>query len=241
MADRGTGDIHFKVDRDVVTDTDVAIEDLIRATVQDDLGLRVIGEERGGAATSEESFWLVDPICGTRNFASGIRLFSVNMALVEDGEIVIAVIGNGSTGDIHVSERGDGAWTMRSKDPCPLQVSGDSRIVVLDAWPEYGPGRDRAALVAAAAIRADRWDVRFLATSLTLAYLAEGRVAASIHFAGEALHHGAGSLLASESGAIVTDSGGAPWTVDSNSLVVSASSGLHDELLELLQFPESRK
>jgi fructose-1,6-bisphosphatase/inositol monophosphatase family enzyme len=148
MAECGTGEIHFKVERDVVTDTDLAIEDFIRATVEDALGLPVVGEERGGQARAEESFWLVDPICGTRNFASGIRLFSVNMALVEGGEIVSAVVGNGSTGDIHVSDRGDGAWTMCHDGHRQLKANADSRIVALEAWPtKSGPERDRAALV----------------------------------------------------------------------------------------------
>jgi myo-inositol-1(or 4)-monophosphatase len=242
LAEGGTGDIHFKVERDVVTDTDVAIEDLIRATVEADLGIPVVGEERGGQASSHESYWLVDPICGTRNFASGIRLFSVNMALVERGEIVIAVVGNGSTGDVHVSERGEGAWTLGQEGPRQLQASADSRVVNFGSLAEgSGPERERAALVAAASIRANRWDVRSFGTTLTLAYVAEGRIAASINFLSPALHCGAGTLLASESGAIVTDFDGVPWTIDSGTLVASASNDLHVELLELLQSPEARK
>jgi fructose-1,6-bisphosphatase/inositol monophosphatase family enzyme len=176
MAGKGTGEIRFKIERDVVTDADVAIEDLIRATVEDRLGLPVVGEERGGRATPGESYWLVDPICGTRNFASGIRLFSVNMALVERGEIVVAVVGNGSTGDVHVSERGKGAWTMRHEGPGQLQASADSRIVNFGSVAELsGPERERAALAVASSFRADRWDFRSLGTTLTLAYLASHR------------------------------------------------------------------
>ena len=33
----------------------------------------------------DRPYWLVDPICGTRNFASNIPLYAVNIALVEDG------------------------------------------------------------------------------------------------------------------------------------------------------------
>jgi myo-inositol-1(or 4)-monophosphatase len=241
LAEGGTGDIHFKVERDVVTDTDVAIEDLIRATVDADLGLPVVGEERGGQTTPGESYWLVDPICGTRNFASGIREFSVNMAFVERGEIVIAVVGNGSTGDVHLSERGEGAWTLRHEGPRQLQAGADSRVVNFGSVADLsGPERERAARVAAASIRADRWDLRSFGTTLTLAYLAEGRIAASIHFSSPALHCGAGTLLASESGAIVTDFDGVPWTIDSGTLLASASNELHVELLELLHFPEAR-
>ncbi len=241
MAGKGSGKIHFKVERDVVTDTDVAIEDLIRAKVEDDLGLPVVGEERGGQVTPGESYWLVDPICGTRNFASGIRLFSVNMALVERGEIVIAVVGNGSTGDIHVSERGKGAWTIGQGVPDQLRANEDSRIVNFGSTAELsGTERERAALAAAASIRANRWDIRSLGTTLALGYLAEGRIAASIHFLSPALHCGAGTLLASESGAVVTDFGGMPWTIDSGTLVASAGDELHVELLELLHLPDAR-
>ena len=175
----GPGAIRFKVDRDVVTDTDVAIEDFIRARVEDSLGIPVVGEERGGQATPGGSYLLVDPICGTRHFASGIRLFSINMALVERGKIVITVVGNGSTDEVHVSGREEGAWTMRNEAPNQLQVSADSRIVNFGSVAELsGTERERAALAAAASIRADRWDVRSLGTTLTLAYLAEGRIAA---------------------------------------------------------------
>jgi myo-inositol-1(or 4)-monophosphatase len=154
------------------------------------------------------------------------------MAFVEGGEITIAVIGNGSTGDVHVSERHEGAWTVTPEGRGRLQASGDSRIVNFGSVADLpGPERERAALTVAAPIRADRWDIRSLGTTLTSVYLAEGRIAASIHFASPALHCGAGTLLASESGAIVTDFHGAPWTLASGTLVVSAGDELHADIL----------
>jgi len=78
IARRGVGpeDIITKGGRDLVTVADVAVEDAVRRIVADSLGSSVIGEERGGEASAEGSpHWLVDPICGTRNFASGIPLY----------------------------------------------------------------------------------------------------------------------------------------------------------------------
>lgn len=75
LARDGTGNVHFKEGRDVVTDTDLAVEDPIRGTLAPEFGWPVIGEERGGDAAATETHWLVDPICGTRNFASGIPSF----------------------------------------------------------------------------------------------------------------------------------------------------------------------
>ena len=234
MARRGTGAVHFKVGRDVVTDADIAIEGFIKETVGDALGLPIVGEESGGLATSEGSYWLVDPICGTRNFASGIALFSVNMALVENGALRIAVVGDGSTGDIHFAEQGRGAWAVTDGNYRQLTVGAESQVVNLGAWPPAGPERERAARFAGDSIRADQWDVRSLSTSLTLAYLAAGRIAADVLFSFQLLHAGAGVLLASESGAILTEVSGQPWTIDSESLVASASQELHDDLIDLL-------
>jgi myo-inositol-1(or 4)-monophosphatase len=55
-------------------------------------------------------YWVVDPICGTRNVTSGIPLFAINAALVEDGRVAVSVVGDGPTGDVQVLEllRADG-------------------------------------------------------------------------------------------------------------------------------------
>src|SRR3954454_3338855 len=69
---------------DVVTDVDVRVEDVVRGVLRRELGAdaAVLGEERGGADVRDGgTFWVVDPICGTRNFASGLPLWCVNLAL----------------------------------------------------------------------------------------------------------------------------------------------------------------
>ena len=80
-----------------------------------------------------------------------------------------------------------------------------------------------------------RWEVRTLGTSLDLAYLASGRVGGVWHFSQiPPLHFAAGTLLATEAGAIVTDDTGARWTIDSTSLVAAATDELHASLLKLV-------
>jgi fructose-1,6-bisphosphatase/inositol monophosphatase family enzyme len=49
---------------------------------------------------------LVDPICGTRNFASGIPLYCINVALVEDGLVTLAVVGDPAGDEVCVAELG---------------------------------------------------------------------------------------------------------------------------------------
>jgi myo-inositol-1(or 4)-monophosphatase len=52
-------------------------------------------------------------------------------------------------------------------------------------------------------------------------------------FSVSAVHAGAGSLLVTEAGGAVSDIDGGPWTVNSDSIVASATTDLHRELLDL--------
>lgn len=78
---------------DVVTETDFAVERLLRHRIAeafpDDA---VIGEEMGGAPAMVGCTWLIDPVDGTVNFARRLNYFCVSLALLENGEPVGAWI-----------------------------------------------------------------------------------------------------------------------------------------------------
>jgi myo-inositol-1(or 4)-monophosphatase len=228
-------DVSFKEGRDVVTTTDVDVEHEVRGLLEEALGHAVVGEEHGGTAPDDGSaYWLVDPICGTRNYASGTPLYCVNLALVEQGEVGVAVVGDPSTDEILVAERGRGAWGLRGPDRRSLTASDTSSTVVVEDGRSTGNRRERAAQFAANTIRADRWDFRSLGSTLSLPYVAAGRVSAYVVFTITSVHAAAGALLVAEAGATVSDIDGDEWTIGSDSLVASATASLHDELLALM-------
>jgi len=230
----GSPRVKVKEDRDIVTTADVAVEDAVRALLTEALGLSVVGEERGGeAAAGGSPYWLVDPICGTRNFASGIPLYCVNLALVERDQITLAVAGDPSTGEIVLAERGHGAYRLEDGARRRLATSVESRTIVIEDGKSKGERREWAARFTAAAIRADRWDFRSLGSTLASSYVAAGRIAAYAVFWASAVHAGAGSLLVTEAGGCVSDVDGRPWTIRSDSFVGSADRRLHEELLAL--------
>jgi myo-inositol-1(or 4)-monophosphatase len=180
-------------------------------------------------------YWLVDPICGTRNFASGIPLFAVNAALVEDGRVTASVVGDGSTGDVLVAEVGNGGWRVGEAKCEPLAASETSLIVDFGAWPKGGPERERAARQFGEGVQSDRWEVRCLSTTLSLVYVATGQIAGCVLFAApDLVHIAAGSLLIAEAGGHVTDVNGTPWSLRSTSLVCSAGAALQRQILELV-------
>jgi myo-inositol-1(or 4)-monophosphatase len=230
----GASELMMKTTRDVVTATDLAIEDAVRAGMAKTSETPVIGEERGGEAVGR-AHWIVDPICGTRNFASGIPLYCVNLALVEGDLVTIAVVGDASTGDILVAQAGDGAWRQEGDLRLPITVGAESQTIVIEDSHADGPRREQAANFLAGMVRADRWDLRALSSTVSLAYLAGGRISAYVLFWTSAIHSAAGSLIAAEAGAVVSDLAGEPWTIRSDSLLACADRTLHEEMLERLR------
>lgn len=90
-------------------------------------GIPVISEETGrqeGYKTRSKwsSFWLVDPLDGTKEFVKRNGEFTVNIALIENSYPVMGVIYVPVTGVLYYASRGGGAWKRTPG------VSGDQQI-----------------------------------------------------------------------------------------------------------------
>jgi myo-inositol-1(or 4)-monophosphatase len=126
----GADQVTSKGGIDLVTATGLACEDAIRAELTRAFpSYPVIGEERGGSALAGAPYWLVDPICGTRPFASNIPLYCANIALVENGAVTVAAVGIGQTGEIVYAERGSGAWMRTASGNQPIAPSDRSNTL----------------------------------------------------------------------------------------------------------------
>ena len=80
-----------KADGSPVTETDRAVEVLLRDVLAE---LRpddaFVGEETGGSASTGRR-WIVDPVDGTRSFAAGGRGWATQLALVDDDRVLVGV------------------------------------------------------------------------------------------------------------------------------------------------------
>lgn len=112
---RGNFSVEYKADASPVTEVDVAAEKVIKA----ELAARFptfgfFGEETGKEQADAENLWLVDPIDGTKSFVRGSPIFSVQIALMRRGELVLGVscapCWNENLGELVWAEQGRGAW-----------------------------------------------------------------------------------------------------------------------------------
>lgn len=234
----GADAITFKEGIDIVTGADVACEDAIRAELTRAFpNIPVVGEERGGEPRDGAPYWLVDPICGTRSYASNLPLYCTNIALVENGEVTAAVIGAGKTGELFYAERGAGAWLLPSRQAPAERLAASDLSSAL--W--VSGRRQPTANLFRTLIELDRWYVWTFSSSVGYAHLAAGRIAAIAHYAygpefrEPPVHTAAGCFVSEEAGAIVTDlDTGGRWTLATRAFLLAATPALHRELGEIV-------
>jgi fructose-1,6-bisphosphatase/inositol monophosphatase family enzyme len=135
----GSDDIRLKTSAaDLVTDADVNAERVITAAIAERYpDALVVGEESceiddtllpklAGAKLA----FVIDPVDGTFNFASGVPLFGVMLAVVVEGETVAGIIHDPIGKDFLIGVRGAGAYIQADgaksavRVAAPVPVSG---------------------------------------------------------------------------------------------------------------------
>ena len=241
MAQFGTAiQIEKKGMIDLVTEVDVAIERLFRALIGErfpDHG--ILGEEMQKEETPlpagerPSHCWVFDPIDGTTNYAHGLPIFCVSIALEVHGRTEVGVVYDPTRRELFTAVRGEGARLNGAL----LKVSDASHLIdamLVTGFPydihsrlDEIIGLFRAFVGRARAVR------RLGSAALDLSYVAAGRLDG---FWERGLHPwdvAAGTLLVEEAGGRVSDFEGGAFKSRHNALV--ASNGLiHREMLDTI-------
>ena len=99
-----------KPDMTPVSDADQAVENALRAAIQDSRpGDSIRGEEFGVEGDSRRQ-WIVDPIDGTKNYVRGVPVWASLIALAIDGEPVVGVVSAPALGKRWWASTGGGAF-----------------------------------------------------------------------------------------------------------------------------------
>ncbi len=110
----------------LVTEADHASEKAIIAIIQSQFPDHFILSEETGAIPSNSAFkWIIDPIDGTVNFANGIPLCCVSIALEKEGEMILGAVYNPFIGELFFAQRGQGAYLNDRR----IHVSQKSTVI----------------------------------------------------------------------------------------------------------------
>lgn len=219
----------FKDDASIVTVADKEAEAAIVACITaayPDHGL--MGEEGASINPEAEYQWVIDSIDGTANFANGIPIFGVSIALARAGEVILGVVYNPATDSLFVAEKGLGATYNGS----PIHVSAQTAKAGLIT---FGTGAGLSEYRDAKLIESQKYFKarRVLgSTAVELCYIARGGVEGTLIRGLSPWDYAAGALIVTEAGGMVTDHAGNPWQLESRDLI--ASNGAAHEALQAL-------
>jgi myo-inositol-1(or 4)-monophosphatase len=226
--------IDFKGEKNLVTDVDRLSEDLIvrqlRAACPD---CDILAEESGALGQGSPVRWIIDPLDGTTNYAHGFPWFAVSIALEISGEIRLGVIYHPMMDELFTSVRGRGAWLNGRKISVSRRQPLNSSLLATGFPYDRGVSNENnfdnfiQFQLAARAVR------RAGAAALDLAYVAAGRLDGFWECKLNPWDVAAGKLLVEEAGGIVTNHGGAHYSITDHRIL--ASNGyIHQEMLHIL-------
>lgn len=221
---RPRSDVRHKGAVDLVTETDLAVEALIRERLERETGFAFYGEEGGRTGPEGGPAWIVDPIDGTTNFANRIPYFAVSIGLWQPagsrlepacGVVFAPAVDECFWCDATTARLGDtplppltpkplGECVLASGFPYDRQTNPDNNI---DLWQGF--------------MRRCRGVRRFGAAALDIAWLAAGRVDGFWEARLKPWDVAAGLALLDRVGGRATDFLGAPHHLESASLVAA--------------------
>ena len=111
---------------DIVTEIDRRCDKIIVEFLQKEYPEHaILAEESGEGGQASEYRWVIDPLDGTTNYAQGLPIFAVSIALEHRGEPLLGVVYEPVTEEMFASIRGQGAYCNGQR----LQVSQKTELI----------------------------------------------------------------------------------------------------------------
>lgn len=223
--------VELKPDQTPVTVADREAEEVIRSILLNAFPQHgFYGEEGGRSGPDAEYLWLVDPIDGTKSFVAGYGMFSTQIALMHQGELILGVSSAPAHDELAWACAGNGAQVQgrparvredRSLQQAAISTGNIQSLAASKRW--HALGR-----ILAAANR-----TRGYGDYYHYHRLAAGQIDAVIESDVNILDIAALVVIVREAGGVFTDLEGNQPGLDTTS-VLAAPARLHALLLDML-------
>ena len=243
--------------RDIVTDSDIACQQVIRQTIdavfpsalflgEEDVGsgsqasIHALQEALAASNNStqeEQLLWIVDPIDGTTNFQAGLPLFCTSIGVVSlsqksEPEIVVGVIYNPILDEMMCAVKGRGAYLNGKRIHIEQTHPKLEESLVNVGFPAVKESALEASSRAVAALATNVRGLRMIAcASQVLAWVARDQFQVYISWDLNAWDICAGMLIVRESGGAIVDFNGSPASISSRDMIFTSQTGELGETL----------
>ncbi|CEM21161.1 unnamed protein product [Vitrella brassicaformis CCMP3155] len=246
--DHANVEYHQKTNpQDLVSEVDRLVQRKIRGLIKRNFPKHAfLGEEEDFSAAEgsrgaldrrlhERLLWVVDPVDGTVNFLHGFPYSVVSIAVIHKEEPIVGVIYDPSRMELFWAVKGKGTYINNRKQ---LTVSAKSNFTesLLACGLGTTPHQREPTLRAMIGVAGEAQSVRCMGSaSLSLAWVAAGRLDGYWELDMDVWDSAAGSLMVTEAQGTVTDTKGKPYALRSRNVAATTGGVIHDRLLHLLQ------
>ncbi|NDC42180.1 MAG: inositol monophosphatase [Chitinophagia bacterium] len=218
----------------LVTEVDNLSEDAIIKVIRAHYpGHSIISEEVGDLPQESEYQWIIDPIDGTVNFAHGIPLCCVSIALKRNDDLLLGAVYNPMMNELFFAEKGKGAFL--NDHPIKVSVKTDFRKACLvTGFPYKWPESAEHPIKVFERFIMEGLPIRRLGSAaIDLCWVACGRFDGFWEYNLSSWDVAAGYLIVQEAGGRITNFEGSPYNVFERETL--ATNGLiHEAMLEAI-------
>jgi myo-inositol-1(or 4)-monophosphatase len=228
-------EIRHKGTIDLVTKADIESERLLVSIIRRNFPDHDLLAEEGSQKRNHSNYlWLIDPLDGTTNFAHGIPVFAVSIALEFKKELILGVVYNPASDELFSAEKGQGAF-LNNKRITVSKIDKLNNSVLATGFPYYI--REKPGLIfdyyknfrlAAQGIR------RCGSAALDLCYVACERFDGFWEEGLKPWDMAAGSLIVKEAGGTLSQFDGSPFDIYTPEIVAN-NSKIHQEMLDIIR------
>jgi myo-inositol-1(or 4)-monophosphatase len=218
----------------LVTEADHASEKAILEVIKSKFPAHhILTEESGEIKQDSEYKWIIDPIDGTVNFAHGIPLCCVSIAIEKNGEMILGTVYNPNMKEMFFAEKGKGA-TLNDEQ---IRVSEQTEVIkacLVTGFPYTYINMPNGPLEVFERFIRKGVPVRRLGSAaIDLCWVAAGRFDGFYEHKLEAWDSAAGYLIVEEAGGKVTDFEGNKFSSYQHRLLAT-NGKIHDEMLDVI-------
>ncbi|ACS79993.1 inositol monophosphatase family protein [Maridesulfovibrio salexigens] len=220
---------------DLVTETDLAVEEFLKAKLAEILpGSSFLAEETSGNAELVDRTWIIDPLDGTTNFAHGLPMVATSVALWKDDQVVLGIVNLPILNEVFTAVRGGGSF-MNGE---PIHVSDCGSLeesLIATGFPYAIEEHVDFITEALSRVLVNTQGVRRPgAAAFDLAYTSCGRYEGYYENSLKPWDMAAGWLLVEEAGGRVTEYGLGKFNLYSP-MILATNSHIHEQLDGLIQ------
>lgn len=239
-----TGTTKTDDNNQVLTEADLAIGQFIIAEIKKAFpNYNVIDEEAGVIDNSSDFTWVIDPIDGTSNFASGLPMYGIMLGLLQDATPIAGGIILPYFNDLCIAEKGKGATSNGKR----ISVTAERNLMktlvgyCIDGHQE-NPELTRQETKLLGEIVLNIRNLRCSNSAFDLVMIAEGKYGGLLNRTSKIWDNVAQQIIIEEAGGIYSDFFGNPMDYSdpltkakANFTFCAASPSLHEQLQTIIK------